>query len=159
METTGLRMLRADDVSLPFTVAGRMRVATSADRDLLLTWSEAFCADCGLPSTSDEIRRSVDSTIENGVRFLWNDVSGRPVAMAGTPVSASRIARIGWVYAPPAFRGRGYATGLVAALTRSLLGQGRTCILYTDAANPTSNGIYERIGYRQIGESVAYSSG
>ncbi len=160
VERTGLRLLRAEQViPPPFAVEGTMRVAASSDRDLLLEWSEAFCADCGLSTTPDELRRSVDSTIGNGVRFLWNDDAARPVAMAGVPVSDSRVARIGWVYTPPALRGRGFATALVAALTRSLLAQGRICVLHTDAANPTSNGIYERIGYRQIGESVAYSFG
>jgi predicted GNAT family acetyltransferase len=50
-------------------------------------------------------------------------------------------------FLPPPFRGRGYATGLVAALSQSLFDQGRICLLYTDAANPTSDGISERIGY------------
>ena len=158
METAGLRMLQADQVKLPFAVEGMMRVATPSDRDLLLVWSEAFSIDCGLPTTSGEISRSVDAAIENGVRFLWEDGAGRPVAMAGSPVSESRFARIGTSTRRP-YRGRGYATGLVAALTRLVALPGRACILYTDAANPTSNGIYERIGYRQIGESVSYLFG
>ena len=28
------------------------------------------------------------------------------------------------------------------------------CVLYTDLANPTSNSIYQRIGYEPVGDSV-----
>jgi len=53
------------------------------------------------------------------------------------------------VYTPPAYRGRGYATALVAAMSRELLTRGkRKLFLTTDVANPTSNAIYSRIGYR-----------
>jgi hypothetical protein len=44
-----------------------------------------------------------------------------------------------------------YATFRVAALTQRVLDSGkRFCCLYTDLTNPTSNSIYQRIGYREI---------
>jgi predicted GNAT family acetyltransferase len=54
------------------------------------------------------------------------------------------------VYTPPELRGRGYASALTAALTEQLLQRRRFCYLYTDLANPTSNSIYRRIGYRPV---------
>jgi uncharacterized protein len=46
---------------------------------------------------------------------------------------------------------------LVAAQTQWLLDHGkRFCFLFTDLANPTSNAIYERIGYRKVAEAVDY---
>ena len=63
--------------------------------------------------------------------------------------------RVGPVYTPSARRGHGYATALTAELSLRLLAGGRRfCFLYTDLANPTSNVIYERIGYRRIAESA-----
>jgi hypothetical protein len=60
------------------------------------------------------------------------------------------------VYTPPELRGNGYATALTAEVSQRLLDGGRTfCFLYTDAANPTSNAIYERIGYRKVCEAAA----
>jgi len=39
----------------------------------------------------------------------------------------------------------------VAALTDPLLRSGRRfCVLYTDDANPTSNRLYQRTGYRPV---------
>ena len=59
--------------------------------------------------------------------------------------------RIGPVYTPPELRRRGYASALVAALTASLLESGRRlCFLFTDLANPTSNSIYQQVGYRPV---------
>jgi predicted GNAT family acetyltransferase len=61
------------------------------------------------------------------------------------------------VYTPPELRGRGYATGCVASLSARMLDEGRTfCVLYTDLANPTSNAIYARIGYRGIRDFELY---
>jgi uncharacterized protein len=55
------------------------------------------------------------------------------------------------VYTPPALCRRGYASACVAALSARLLTEGRRlCFLYTDLANPTSNAIYQKIGYRPV---------
>ena len=48
----------------------------------------------------------------------------------------------------PAFRRRGFASAVTAHVTRHLLERGARVMLFTDAANPTSNGIYHDIGYR-----------
>jgi predicted GNAT family acetyltransferase len=63
--------------------------------------------------------------------------------------------RIGAVYTPPEARGRGYATALVAAVSQHLLDRGRAfTYLYTDLANPTSNSIYQKIGYRPVADPL-----
>jgi predicted GNAT family acetyltransferase len=57
-------------------------------------------------------------------------------------------------------RGNGYASAVVAALTeRELAHPGRRCMLYTDLANPTSNKIYQQIGYRRVGDTVTLAFG
>ena len=61
----------------------------------------------------------------------------------------------GPVYTPPDDRGRGYASNLVAGVSGEMLSRGaEACFLYTDLGNPTSNAIYRRIGYEQVGESL-----
>jgi predicted GNAT family acetyltransferase len=55
------------------------------------------------------------------------------------------------VYTPPRFRNRGYASMAVATLSQRLLEAGYDfCTLFTDLANPTSNHIYQAIGYRRV---------
>jgi predicted GNAT family acetyltransferase len=83
---------------------------------------------------------------------LWV-VNGTTVAMAAAVRSSSVAATVGQVYTPPEHRGQGYASALVAQLSQHLLDRGAPrCLLFTDAANPTSNKIYQRIGYQWRGE-------
>ncbi len=68
--------------------------------------------------------------------------------MAGAGGETPNGVRIGPVYTPPDLRGRGYATTLTAATTQDQLDRGRRFVtLFTDLANPTSNKIYQAIGY------------
>jgi len=61
------------------------------------------------------------------------------------------------VYTPPERRNRGYASALVAALSQHLLDAGwQFCVLFTDLANPISNSIYQRIGYRPVSDFDEY---
>ena len=74
--------------------------------------------------------------------------------MAAVTVAQGGVSRVQLVYTPPENRKRGYASACVASLTaRELAVPGRTCMLNTDLANPTSNGIYQAIGYRRVGEA------
>ena len=68
--------------------------------------------------------------------------------------------RIGGVYTPPDERRRGYATALVAEVSRIKLAEGKAlCFLFTDLANPTSNSIYQKIGYRPVCDFAEYRFG
>jgi predicted GNAT family acetyltransferase len=137
---------------------GAARVATGADRDLLAPWMVAFVAEAlpNDPAIDDGGREIVDSRLlgEQAGLWLW-EVDGQAVSVAGYGGPTPNGIRIGPVYTPPEHRGRGYATSLVASLSAWLLEHGRRfCFLYTDLANPTSNALYRRIGYRQVCESA-----
>jgi predicted GNAT family acetyltransferase len=144
-------------------VPGSARVATIADRELALRWWVAFGEEvlhAGGPG-----RERAEATLDHrlssptGGVLLWED-NGEPVSLAGWGGPTPNGIRVGPVYTPPELRGRGYATALTADLSQSLLdgsrfdGGRRFCFLYTDLANPTSNAIYERIGYRRVAESA-----
>lgn len=131
--------------------AGESRLATAEDLPTLVSWMTAFADEVGVgPRDPEEMaRRAVEEE-----RFLVWEV-GALVSVAGWSARTPNGYRIGYVFTPPAHRGRGYATALVADLTRSLLdGGARFCFLYTDLSNPTSNAIYRRLGYRQVAEVV-----
>jgi predicted GNAT family acetyltransferase len=98
------------------------------------------------------MRQHVQTTARERRLFVWCDPApGRIVSMAIWTGLTPHGVRIGMVYTPPEFRGRGYASNCVAALTQRLLDSGRTfCFLFTDLANPTSNKIYRAIGYRHV---------
>ncbi|WP_020578417.1 GNAT family N-acetyltransferase [Actinopolymorpha alba] len=161
-----LRIHRLDAVDPPAQVAGSMRVAGEADRDLLTAWTEAFTveAEGGGPSSEDtdqaaeaneEARHNVDLRLAEHRAWIW-DAAG-PVSYAGTSVCVAGVVRIGPVYTPPAARGKGYASALVAAVSQAALDAGAVaCTLYTDVGNPTSNKIYAAVGYRPVCDVTSY---
>jgi uncharacterized protein len=83
------------------------------------------------------------------------DDGGMPRSMAAVVRRTPRGSGIAALYTPPEHRGRGYATALVATLSRGDMERGSAfCFLHTDLANPTSNRIYQRIGYRPVCDVV-----
>ena len=142
---------------------GSSRAATRADEALLLDWMDAFGEE--VLEEGDPGRTEARATVEyrlsgaDGGFVLWEDARV-PVSVSGWGGPTPNGIRIGPVYTPPGQRGHGYATALVAELSQTLLDGGRTfCFLFTDLANPTSNAIYERIGYVRIAESAMVAFG
>jgi len=131
---------------------GRPLVAGPEDRDLVVAWYEAFAAEIDEPS--GDVRPLVDDRIAHGGVTLWL-VDGAPVSLAGVTSTVAGVARVAPVYTPPEHRGRGYGAAATAAVTLAAVGAGvRDLLLYTDLANPTSNRLYARLGYRPVEDSV-----
>ncbi|WP_307853487.1 GNAT family N-acetyltransferase [Kitasatospora sp. RG8] len=132
----------------PRPPAGRHRAAVPADRELLIEWYEAFGIECTVELP--DIAGTVDDRIADGLLHVWED-DGRPVAMAGNSPVVAGMSRIGPVYTPAGARGHGYASGVTAAASAAALARGAAeVLLYTDLADPTSNSIYQQIGYRPV---------
>jgi len=136
----------------PPKVAGAARVATAEDAPLIHEWQVAFSDELDLQPLPR--RPQTDARTRSGDFTLWA-VDGEPVALAGVGGRTTRGARIGPVYTPPGRRGRGYGAAVTAAATQRCFDQGaERCFLYTDLANPTSNAIYQRLGYERVGDSL-----
>lgn len=144
---------RLDQVTAPSGVAGRARVATPADLDLVAGWRSGFQHDIG--GHSDDNIAAVRGRLVSGQIWLWEN-TGQPVAMAAETAPAAGVARINLVYTPPPHRRRGYASALVAFLAQRILDSGNVPSLYADHANPTSNGIYQAIGFRKVDDAILW---
>jgi GNAT superfamily N-acetyltransferase len=119
----------------------------------LVGWMEGFEEDTGIFSTGPA--ETVRNLLASDALFVWED-DGEPVAMAGFSGTTPNGVRVGYVYTPPEHRGRGYATGLTAALCRLALDRGsRFCFLYADLNDPVSTGIYRRLGFAQVATARA----
>ncbi len=130
---------------------GALREARAADLSLVADWIASFIRDTG--AHGGQSRTLAKRKVDQGAMYLWEDDQIR--SMASASGKTQRGIRIGYVYTPPEFRGRGYATTAVAALSQLMLDRGRRfCFLYTDLANPTSNAIYKRIGYESVCDVV-----
>ena len=150
------RIHRIRRVHHPEGVGGALRPAGPADRPVLLGWTAAFLKDTD--SIPFDPAHLVDRHLRADRMRLW-DVAGDPVSMAAVSAAAGGIARVAFVYTPPEHRRHGYAAACVAALSERVLGEGLGCILHTQLHNPTSNGVYRRIGYVPLAEVLIYRFG
>ena len=131
--------------------SGSLRKAKTSDLPLLSEWGAGFALDVAVHG--DDSLTFSERWFRQGSLYIWEDEGPRSMASAsGTTPNGIRV---GYVYTPPPFRDRGYATATVSSLSQQLLDSGhRFCFLYTDLANPTSNKIYERIGYVAVGNAI-----
>jgi predicted GNAT family acetyltransferase len=151
------RIFRLTTVRPPTDVSGAMIRATVADRDLLIAWTNDFVDEALRGERPEPIEQVVDRGLAAGrITYVWVD-DGRPVSLAGAGGATPHGIRIGPVYTPPELRRRGYASALVAAASQEQLDAGkRFAFLFTDLANPTSNHIYQEIGYEPVRDVRQY---
>jgi predicted GNAT family acetyltransferase len=156
------RIYRLDRVTPPSGVAGHLRPVIGEDRALLLGWIEAFQREIWNEADPATVERTVNNMLtlppEYRGTFLWENPHPVSLTSYGGPTPNSM--RIGPVYTPREFRGKGYASACVAAVSQHLLDRGRKfCTLFTDLANPTSNKIYMQIGYAPVCDADEYKFG
>ncbi|WP_250405163.1 GNAT family N-acetyltransferase [Streptomyces cellostaticus] len=149
----------AEPSAPPPRPAGRARVAGRGDRDLLTRWYDEFKDAVG-QSAGQGAGPWADARIARGGLTLWETPDGTPVSMAGaTPETAGQV-RVAPVYTPAHLRGHGYAGAVTAEVGRAALAAGVAhVLLFTDLANPTSNGLYRRIGYRGVADFAVWRFG
>ena len=154
------RIYRLTEVQPVPSIPGHARPATLDDRDLVIAWLEAFRREAFGDAEPGSVVADADRWLARRGRslHLWQD--GDVVSLAGTGGQTPNGIRIGPVYTPPDARRRGYASALVAAISQAELDAGRRfCFLFTDLANPTSNHIYQAIGYAPVRDVEAYAFG
>ena len=152
------RMFRLDELRHPSGVQGTPRKATRADRDLLVAWADAFAAEATPDQPHRDNAQPVDARLAvPGLMWLW-EADHEPVSTAWLSAPVAGVTRISGVYTPPQRRGHGYASGVVAAASQHALDAGvDECMLYTNLANPTSNKIYQSLGYRPVRDASQWS--
>jgi len=135
---------------------GRFRLATEKDTGLVLEWIHSFNDEVFGSVSSDEPVPDITSKITQKEIFLWED--NIPVSMATKGRPTSKGMTVSYVYTPPKFRRHGYAASCVFMACKDILDSGyETCMLYTDLANPISNSIYKKIGFKEVCDSVMYT--
>lgn len=71
--------------------------------------------------------------------------------MAGVSRPVAGTVRVSAVYTPREHRGAGYAAAVTAEVSRAAREAGaEEVLLFADLANPTSNGVYRRIGFEAV---------
>ena len=143
------RIYACESVNLPISSRGDLRTATRDDEPLLIEWAGEFCREAKIEDETTYTQAQIPKIIAQKRLYVWDD--GEPVSMADLRRETSHGIAVSLVYTPPHWRSKGYASSCVASLTKRMLDNGkRFCCLFTDIANPTSNSIYQRIGYGEI---------
>jgi uncharacterized protein len=154
--TVRQRIYSLREVVFPQGVEGEMQVAPETSVDLAAEWARAFHAEAIAhePGSDERLRQFAADRIRDQRLFFWMR-NGQPVSMAALGRTTGRTVTVNAVYTPPEFRRQGYASALVASLSSHALAQGpEAVVLYTDLANPTSNRIYQDVGFRPVCDSL-----
>lgn len=153
------RIYRLTQVIRSAAPPGHARMAEPRDSELIAAWMTAFHGE-SLPD--ERLPADMAAVVDQWIRgvgrrmYLW-DVGDRVTSMVGVGSRTPHGARVGPVYTPPQERGRGYASALTAAASQTELDAGsQFCFLFTDLANPTSNHIYQAIGYQPVSDFDMY---
>lgn len=133
---------------------GEITLATQDDYDLIFSWMQSFMEITGLRSYN--LENIVKSALQEE-RFYLLYVEGKPVSLGGHSAfqvfDGFSVGRVGPIYTPENFRKKGYASAITSQITALLISQGVLPTLYTQADNPTSNKIYQEIGYTLVDEN------
>ncbi|OMD34845.1 GNAT family N-acetyltransferase [Paenibacillus odorifer] len=155
--TMSQRIYELTAVNPDIQKVGIVRLLDEKDIHFFPYWAEAFYAAESYGKTEMSIPQDADPylyRIASKKIYILED-NGIPVSMAGYTRVMQTAIGVAFVYTPPYERSKGYATSIVAQISQLALDKGFTkCVLYTDLANPTSNSIYQKIGYMPICDSL-----
>ena len=153
--STEERLYRLGTLRTPNGVAGTARLATDDDRRVLVDSVELFFQETFSQRDEAAGERFVDIANQVSDRFMLWEVDGTPVSVAMLRAPAADVSRIGPVFTPRDQRGHGYGSAVTAAAADLAHRSGTSdVVLFADLANPTSNAIYQRIGFEPVVDSV-----
>ena len=133
---------------------GMLRSATDSDTTLLISWLQGFMSgiygNVSKATAESALHHLIQQPKDRSKLFIW-EVDGVPVTMAGYTGATSNGFRVSYVYTPTEFRRNDYASACTAMVSQQVLDMGKKyCFLYTDLDNPTTNHIYQKIGYELV---------
>ena len=135
---------------------GIFRKAEINDLDSVIGFITGFYTDTREAITDERIWENADKGIRNNEIFVWDNKGAVSMAMKRRPTKNGMA--VSGVFTPAKHRNKGYATAVVAELSRNILDSGKSfCTLFTDLSNPTSNSIYQKIGYEAVCDHISYT--
>jgi uncharacterized protein len=144
-----MRVYELRQVQMPVLPPGKFEMAKNADIPTIAKWVQAFESEA-LHKSQDLDYVRAEALITQGNVFVWSH-DNKPVSMAMKNRPIAHSITVSGVYTPPEHRRQGYAGVLVAHLSQHLLDEGYQFInLFTDLDNPTSNKIYQEVGYHPV---------
>ena len=132
------------------TAPGFSRSASAEDYEIVRAWGKKY--DREKPANLS-IEKFLLNKLEEGNLFFWVNVE--PVCLAAISGMSCSGPRISAVFTPSAMRGHGYASTLVHELGTNFLALGRPYVTLSTLVGDPAERIYQRLGYRPVGERVS----
>jgi predicted GNAT family acetyltransferase len=131
---------------------GLARLANESEIDILAQWFFLFQEEENLfpQKTAEGFIQHVQNLVNKSMLYVW-EINNEIVSMATIVRETPNFQIVGAVYTPVNQRKNGYATSLVHFLSQLIVDKGKKAGLFTNASNPTSNKIYQNIGYNPNG--------
>lgn len=150
------RIYQLEEVSFPKRHSGSMRLAEKNDLNLICKWMQEFHEEAIPNDPLNYFTEFATKKIDSEDLVIWED-KGKVVSLASRARPTINGICINLVYTPKKFRKKGYATALVAHLSQSLLNENWKYItLFTNLSNPTSNSIYQKVGFKPVCDFQEY---
>ncbi len=151
---TRQRLHQLRTVNHPPYPPGELTLAEEEDLDLARQWAREFHEACFHDENSARNVKGAEEKVATRTLYFWA-VDGTPRSMAARTRPTPHGESVSFVYTPREHRNRGYASAVVARLSQTILDGGKEfCTLFTDLSNPTSNHIYQVIGYVPVADMV-----
>ncbi len=149
------RIYKLVEVSKDTIGAKKFSVASKTHQTIVLKWTEEMLKEALVDVTEEDLERTINQLRkefeENKSKIFLLFDNNEPVSMVRKAGKTPNGNFVNLVYTPPSLRRKGYATECVAKLSKQLLEEGnKYCFLFTDLSNPTSNSIYQKIGYKPV---------
>jgi predicted GNAT family acetyltransferase len=131
---------------------GKLRTAKAEELQELVSLSVAAAREMKLPAIEQQaavVAERVQRNIAEARQYVWVEGAKTCAIAVYAPSLPDCGARIGMVYTLPEFRGRGYGAAITGSIARQLLEGGQRWVcLFADDGNPTSTGVYRRLGFQ-----------
>jgi predicted GNAT family acetyltransferase len=139
----------------------KIELATMDDLSMVEALSFEFYLDvfgerCEASLIRDRALSYVDSSLKSYRRMFLLRINDECVACCAVTCDVGGVARLGFVLTPRAHRRRGYASFATAHVAQLLLNEAKRVTLLADIANPTSNSIYQKIGFQPTNQMIYY---
>ncbi len=154
VERSRIRLYRLAEVaeSVPTTDRpGRARVATRADRDLLVSWFGMLMAE--YPDDPSDLSYVVDEPIDDGGMLLW-EVDGTPRAMAGRSRVIAGMTRLGPVWSPTGGAVDAHTRAALAAACQAAARVADHVLIFAGSTDITARAQYTALGFTPVLDRV-----
>lgn len=137
-------------------IGGGLSKANENDLETLATLSRDNWEDIGFGIlTPEQANKFAQRKLTKPDFHVWRNEDDKVVAMA-TVHKYGKAAIIDGVFTDRNERNKGYAKFMMFRITKDLLSEGISPILYADRRKPVSNHVYQSIGYEFCGEITEY---